>query len=61
VQNAKYQDAASIREPDRCRQEFSDEQVDQSSRNNKLVVTSNSSVTSDDWAIGQGTNHRLTR
>ena len=37
----QYQDTASIREPGRCRPEFCDEPVDQTSRDPKLVARRN--------------------
>ena len=57
----QYQDTASIREPGRCRPEFCDEPVDQTSRDPKLVARRNHKFFSHFRLIGQGTNHRLTR
>src|SRR5271166_4868976 len=57
----QYQDSASIREPGRCRSEFCDEPVDQTSRDPNLVARRNHKFGSRFRLIGQGTNHRFTR
>ena len=49
----QYQDAASIRETDRCRPEFFDEQVDQTSRDPKLVARRNHKFFSHFRLIGR--------
>jgi len=56
----QYQDTASIREPGRCRPEFCDEPVDQTSRDPKLGARRNHKFLSHFRLIGQETNHRLT-
>ena len=61
VKKRQYQDTASIREPGRCRPEFCDEPVDQTSRDPKLVARRNHKFLSHFRLIGQETNHRLTR
>jgi hypothetical protein len=50
----QYQDTASIREPGRCRPEFCDEPVDQTSRDPKLVARRNHKFLSHFRLIGQG-------
>src|SRR5271166_7089016 len=57
----QYQDTASTREPGRCRPEFCDEPVDQTSTDPKLVARRNHKFLSHFRLIGQGTNHRFTR
>ncbi len=55
----QYQDTASIREPGRCRPEFCDEPVDQTSRDPKLVARRNHKFLSHFRLIGEGTNSPL--
>ena len=50
----QYQDTASIREPGRCRPEFFDEPVDQTSRYPKLVARRKHKFLSHFRLIGQG-------
>ena len=50
----QYQDTASIREPGRCRPEFCDQPVDQTSRDPKLVARRNHKFLSHFRLIGQG-------
>ena len=57
----QYQGTASIREPGRCRPEFCDELVGQTSRDPKLGARRNHKFLSHFRLIGQGTNHRFTR
>jgi hypothetical protein len=58
--SAKRQDqhTASIRESGRCRPEFCDEPVDQTSRDPKLVAHRNRKCLSHFRSIGEGTHHR---
>src|ERR1700730_3537165 len=52
----QYQDTASIREPGRCRPEFCDQPVDQTSRDPKLGARRNHKFLSHFRLIGQETN-----
>ena len=60
----QYQDTASIREPGRCRPEFCDEPVDQTSTDPKLGARRNHKFLSHFRLIGHETNrppHALAR
>ena len=57
----QYQDTASIRGLGRCRPEFCDEPVDQTSRDAQLGARSSPKSRRDLGLVGQGTNHRLAR
>src|SRR5271165_5264412 len=56
----QYQDTASIREPGRCRPEFCDEPVDQTSRDPKLVARRNHKFLSHFRLIGRSVKGRIT-
>ena len=56
----QYQDTASIREPGRCRPEFCDEPVDQTSRDPKLFARRNQKFLSHFRLIGRSVKGRIT-
>ena len=56
----QYQDTASIREPGRCRPEFCDEPVDQTSRDPKLGARRNHKFLSHFRLIGRSVKGRIT-
>ena len=56
----QYQDTASIREPGRCRPEFCDEPVDQTSRDPKLFARRNQKFLSHFRLIGRSVEGRIT-